>query len=277
MELTNCLNCNTPLESTQKFCGNCGQKANTNRLTLGHFFHEFFHAFTHTDKGIFHLLFGLLTRPGLVALDYIEGKRKKYFNPFTFFLIMMGIFVLSNRISNPVSQEIHVPAGIMNIPDETAKNKAIAMFIRGGEVRNFTTANGNIISMIAIPMIALIFWLSFKKRKYNYAEHLTANLMFTSFANIFFTLIVFPLQKLTAGTPYSFLFTSLGLILQVGYYTWAYSGLLQVKTFGGGLKVFGVSLLSIFVWSLFSVTMIAIYIYQSWDFYQFFGRMFTSR
>lgn len=186
MQPTNCLNCSALLETGQQFCGSCGQKTNTHRLTLGHFFHEFFHAFTHADKGIFHLLFGLLIRPGVVAREYIEGKRKKYFNPFTFFLIMMGIYVLSNRIFNPEPIEIHVPASIMNIPNEAAKNKAIAMFIRGGEVRNFTSANGNIISMIAIPMIALIFWLSYRKRKFNYAEHLTANMLFTSFANIFF-------------------------------------------------------------------------------------------
>jgi hypothetical protein len=277
MELTNCQNCNSPLEPSQKFCGSCGQKTNTHRLTLGHFFHEFFHAFTHTDKGIFHLLFELMIRPGIVAREYIEGKRKKYFNPFTFFLIMMGIFVFSNRIFNPPPKEIHVPVGIMNIPDETVKSNTIAMYIRGGEVRNFTSANGNIMSMIAIPMIALIFWLSYRKRKFNYAEHLTANLMFTSFANIFFTFIVFPLQKLTAGSPYSNLFTLMGLVLQVGYYTWAYAGMFQVKSFGGVFKAFGVSLLSIFVWTLFTLTMIAIYIYQSWDFYQFFVRMVNSR
>ena len=277
MQSDNCLNCNAPLDASQQFCGTCGQKANTHRLTLSHFFHEFFHAFTHADKGIFHLLFALMIRPGTVAREYIEGKRKKYFNPFTFFLILMGIYVLSNRIFNPVPKEIHVPVGIMNIPDETVKSKTIAMFIRGGEVRNFTSANGNIISMIAIPMIALIFWLSYKKRKYNYAEHLTANMMFTSFANIFFTLLVFPLQKLTAGSPYSFLITIIGLVLQVGYYTWAYTGMFQEKSFGGRLKIFGVSLLSVFVWTLFTLTMIAIYIYQSWDFYQFFVRMFNPR
>ena len=277
MHQANCLNCETALQGGENFCPSCGQKTNTHRLTLGHFFHEFFHAFTHADKGIFHLLLGMLIRPGVVAREYIEGKRKKYFNPFTFFLIMMGIYVLSNRIFNPEPIEIHVPASIMNIPDEAAKSKAIAMFIRGGEVRNFTSANGNIISMIAIPLIALIFWLSYRKRKFNYAEHLTANMLFTSFANIFFSLIVFPLQKLTAGSPYSNLFTVMGLILQVGYYTLAYAGMFQVKTFGGVLKAFGVSLLSIIVWSLFTMTMIALYIYQSWDFYQFFVRMFNPR
>jgi hypothetical protein len=55
------------------------------RITLKHFFHEVFHAFTHTDKEIFHLLKSLATRPGSTARQYVLGKRQSYFNPFTVF------------------------------------------------------------------------------------------------------------------------------------------------------------------------------------------------
>ena len=277
MELTNCLNCNNSLETTQKFCGNCGQKARTHRLTLGHFFHEFFHAFTHADKGIFYLLKGLATRPGVVAREYIEGKRKKYFNPYTFFLIMMGIYVISNQFFSGGTIADHVPAGILKIPNEQAKVKAIAMFERGQDVRVFMGRNGNIVSMIAIPTIAFIFWLAYRKRKYNYAEHLTANLMFTTFANLAFTIIVFPWQYFAKGTSMEGGAVGVGLLLQMIYYSWAYTGLLQIKTFGGMAKTFLISLLGILVWTVLWMTLMAVYIYQSWDFYQFFVRIFDDR
>lgn len=74
-----CKNCGTAFEG--KFCPNCSQKAATHRLTLGHFIHETTHALTHTDKGILLLIKELFVRPGIVAREYVEGKRKKYFNP----------------------------------------------------------------------------------------------------------------------------------------------------------------------------------------------------
>jgi hypothetical protein len=273
MSSTNCINCNSAIAGGQHFCGNCGQKAHVHRITLVHFLHEFFHAFTHTDRGIFHLLKGLATKPGVVAREYIEGKRKRYFNPFTFFIILMGIYVLSSQFFRKPEADREVPAQIINIPNVSARNEAIGMFKRGQQTQKFFS-KGNIVGMIAIPVIAFVFWLCYVKRNYNYAEHLTANLMFTTFANLAFTLIVFPLQKLAADTPYYRWMMPVGFALQVIYYTWAYTGFLKIRTAGGKLKAVSVSMLAIISWFLFSTTIMAVYIYQSWDFYQFFGRMF---
>lgn len=274
MQATTCLNCNEPIAEGQRFCGRCGQKSPVHRFTLAHFFHEFFHAFTHTDKGILHLLKGLATQPGVVAKEYIEGKRKKYFNPFTFFLILMGAYVLSSQFFTTEKIETAVPQSILRIPNEEVRAKAIGMFERGVKLRTFTRKSGNILGMIAVPLIAWVFWLAYRKRSFNYAEHLTATMMFTAFANLVFTLIIFPLQKLAAGTWFASVSLILGFILQALYFTWAYGGLLAIERAAGYLKAFAVSLMAIFLWFLFSATTMAIYIYQSWHFYEFFTRMF---
>ena len=77
--MTNCLNCNHPLTEGQHFCANCGQKAALKRLNLHDIWHDVVHYFTHADKGIFQLLKQLVTKTGIVAKEYVEGKRKKYF------------------------------------------------------------------------------------------------------------------------------------------------------------------------------------------------------
>jgi hypothetical protein len=79
MSSPTCLNCEENLEISAKFCPQCGQKTDTHRLTIGHIVHDSVHAITHADKGIFHLLKDLAVRPGVVAREYIGGKRKKYF------------------------------------------------------------------------------------------------------------------------------------------------------------------------------------------------------
>src|SRR5688572_10457773 len=93
----NCKNCDSPLDGN--FCANCGQKSEIHRVTFKHFLHEFFHAFTHTDKGILLLMKELITRPGYVAQEYLDGKRKKYFNPLTFLIILSSLYVFFGQKS----------------------------------------------------------------------------------------------------------------------------------------------------------------------------------
>jgi hypothetical protein len=272
MSASHCLNCNAPLHGGQKFCSVCGQKADTHRLTLPHFFHEFFHAFTHTDKSIFHLLGGLATKPGVVAREYVTGKRKKYFNPFTFFILLTAIYVLSNQFFTRDAAPNSIPASIQRIPNEQAKQKAIAMYQRGMKVRTFTRNSGNILAMAAIPVIAFVFWGIFRKRNFTYAEHLTANVFFISFANLAFSAIVYPLVGIT-GLPFLPWGLAIAFSLQAAYFTWAYSGFFADRSAWTIIKLLLVSILSLFVWALVSQTAMAIYIYQGWDFYQFFARM----
>ncbi len=75
----------------QRFCGSCGQRTGLARLTMGQILHDFMHALTHADHSIFSLVKDLFVRPGHVAREYVEGKRKKYFGPFAFLVITVGL------------------------------------------------------------------------------------------------------------------------------------------------------------------------------------------
>lgn len=270
MSETICLNCQAESQPSQKFCSQCGQKLAMHRITLPHFLHDFFHALTHTDKGIFHLLKGMATRPGVVAREYIAGKRKKYFNPFTFFLILAGLYVFSSSMSSDRFSNSEPKAEVLaRIPTEEGRQK----YIRGIAIGGFMNKHGNILAMIAVPFMAFIAWLFYRKNRYNYAEHLTANLMFVTFSLLVFTLLVFPLQGLYRGSAAYKYFIYGGLLLQAIYYTWCYYQFLQYDSFGKGLKAFLVSLLSVVLWSVLTLCFIAIYIYRDLNFYQFFTQM----
>lgn len=272
MDTSNCLNCNSTLEPGAKFCRECGQSSNVHRFTMANFFHEGFHAFTHTDKGIFHLLKALATRPGTTAREYITGKRKKYFNPFTFFLILMGVFVLSNNYFKKEIRVIEPDAKVLQrIATPGGKQHYITMMKRVNKSSSFFRKHGNVAAMIAVPFISLFTWLFFRRRGLNYAEHLTANMMFVAFSNLVFTLIIFPLSGLFE-TNKTYFFTMIAMLLQAVYFAWGLNGFLQLTTRGQRTKSFLVALLAIFFWAVFSVTLMAVYVYQSWDFYQFFTR-----
>ena len=269
-----CLNCQTALDRGEKFCPACGQNTKTHRLSLGHFFHESFHAVTHADKGVFHLLKCLAIRPGSTAREYLQGRRKAYFNPFTFFLLVMGVFVFLNLYFSPPRKPIQPDERVLaRISSQAGRQKYISTINRAEYVKRFTRNNGNIMAMIAVPYISLFTWLFFRKRSFNYAEHLTANMMFITFSNLFFAVLVFPLQALARGTPVSPLITTFGLVLQVLYLGWSLNGFLNLRSSRSRLKSFGVSFLAILLWGVFSLLAMAIYIYQSGEFYKFFTRM----
>lgn len=279
MSSQTCLNCQASLDVSDRFCPICGQKADTHRLTLSHIFHDFVHAFTHADKGIFRLIGDLVARPGTVAKEYIAGKRKKYFNPFTFFLIMAGIMVLSaTYFSGPEKTFVPDQTVLARIPTATGKQTYLVMSERGVQMNNFMNKHGNLMAMCAVPLFALFSWVAFRRNRYNYAEHFTANLMFVTLANLIFTLIIYPLQ---ASGATSMLFrvgtTAMGLILQVVYFTYAYYEL-QVEEARFRLpRAMLVSILAVFGWILVSMLGMAIFMYRNWHFYEFFTRMFGRR
>jgi hypothetical protein len=84
-----CLNCGAPV--TRGWCSACGQKATVARLSMRHLVHEVPHAIFHVDRGIVPTLRGLVTRPGVMVTEYLEGKRARYFNPLTLLIICSAI------------------------------------------------------------------------------------------------------------------------------------------------------------------------------------------
>ncbi|MEO7308924.1 MAG: DUF3667 domain-containing protein [Chitinophagaceae bacterium] len=277
MSSTNCLNCGLHLAQGMQYCPACGQKTDTHRITIKHIVHEIVHVITHADKGIFHLLKALAVHPGKVAREYLAGKHKTYFNPFTFFILCMGLFVLVNVKFTPAAKSPTPDAGVLaRIPSEAGRANYITMMTRVSDVTTLMTKHGNVMAMIAIPFLSLITWLAFRKQRYNYAEHLTANVFFVPFANLLFMLLVRPFSSMARHAGANGILVAAGMLLQVLYFSWSFYTMLGFRSTAKIFKTFTVSLFSVLLWGMLVMLFMAIYIYRSWDFYQFFTRMFGS-
>lgn len=77
----------------------------------------------------------------------------------------------------------------------------------------------------------------FRRRGLNYAEHLTANMMFVAFSNLVFTLIIFPLSGLS-GTNKTYFFTMITMLLQAVYFALGLNGFLQLTTRSQRINLF---------------------------------------
>jgi hypothetical protein len=107
--LTNCLNCGAPVSG--KYCHECGQKAHINRLTAKALMDEVIHFFTHVEETFLKTTYHFIIKPGITSLNYIEGKRKRYQKPVSFFLIWTGIYILlHNFILNKFDYELVLQA-----------------------------------------------------------------------------------------------------------------------------------------------------------------------
>jgi len=261
MHPTNCLNCGTLLTADDNFCPTCGQKTGAHRITLKHIFHEFFHTFTHADIGFLGLIADLAVKPGIVAREYIAGKRKKYFNPFTFFILCLSLFIIANNVFKTY-QPIKPDPRVEQLPPKQLE-KVMALYERINEGQHFMKNHGNIVSMIGLPFFAAMLWLFFMRRGYNYAELIVANMMFSGFSTILVSVFVFTWIGRFAGKPLFFYGTGLGLLIQISYVSWAQYQLFGFRKKYSILLLMAVGLLSNILWVLILILAMFFYVFRS--------------
>ena len=78
-----------------RFCAECGQREMGGRLTLRGLWREFSSRVFNLDRGLLHTVTSLARDPGSVPRDYVEGRRRTYTNPLSFFLLATAFSLLT--------------------------------------------------------------------------------------------------------------------------------------------------------------------------------------
>lgn len=147
MHQTNCLNCEKPV--SDNFCSHCGQKTETHRIKMKNFFmHDLLHGVWHIERGMLFTLRETMVRPGQAALDYIRGKRVRYYNIFYLALLLIGInLIIAHKF------ESYLPPGKVDSTGDFFGDYA-KFFIFG-----------------FVPIMATGAFIFFRRLKLNLAEH----------------------------------------------------------------------------------------------------------
>ncbi|WP_438962464.1 DUF3667 domain-containing protein [Nonlabens sp.] len=121
-----CLNCETPLDVADKYCHQCGQLNTTKKLALKDFFSEFFASIISYDSRVWRTITTLLIKPGQLTLEYCNGKRIQYANPFRFFLTVSIVFFLVLQIGLQLTETLDIEvtaqgsnAGLFNVSQDS--------------------------------------------------------------------------------------------------------------------------------------------------------------
>jgi hypothetical protein len=196
-----CRNCGAAFATDQKFCGACGQRTNiAPRLTMREIGHDLVHAITHADHSIFALIRALLTRPGYVARDFIEGKRKRHFGPFAFLVIAVSL-----------ASAVILLSGV----------EWFAPF-RHGRAGDVLQRHINLVILVQAPLLAAFCAAFFRDARRSFAEHLVLAAYASGFRALFIALVETPLLAATADAANPWLVSGF-LALWCAYFAFAAS------------------------------------------------------
>lgn len=247
----NCKNCKTVLNPNDNFCSECGAKVVRERITIKSIFSNLLVALG-WDSNFFITFRFLLSKPQIILKEYIDGTRKKYTNPFTFFAISIAVSLfVFNQYSEQFVQML-TPETTFQIEksdilsSNNSKDELYKSFGYENETEfqkatmQFQLKYNNLLSFLLLPLYTLIAFLVFGK-PFNYGEHLIINTYIQSITTflallIFIFSIAFEINIFGKGI----------YIITILYYSYAYKKLYEF-TFGRILlklfKFFGILIL----------------------------------
>jgi len=88
-----CLNCGHAVE--ERFCSRCGQENLELTDSAMHLVIHYIQDLFHYDGKLWHTLRNLVLCPGLVAVEYREGKRQTHLEPIKFYVFASTVFFLA--------------------------------------------------------------------------------------------------------------------------------------------------------------------------------------
>ena len=107
-----CPTCNSPVSTP--YCPACGESPPSARdLTLRGLVNQLFRAFSNIDSRLIRSFQCLVTRPGVLTVAYVQGRRIPYIGPFQLFLIANVLFFAmqswtnTNIVSSALDSHLH--------------------------------------------------------------------------------------------------------------------------------------------------------------------------
>ncbi len=162
-----CKNCDRPLVAEWRFCADCGQKVATPRLTLHEIGHETAHALLHVDRSVLSLIRALVLQPGRVALDYVRGRRRRYYGPFAFLVVTVALASAAIAVTD-------FPAVSSDTPN------AVASFLQH---------HVNLLFFVQVPITAAACRLLTPRGPFNYSEYLVLSAYNAGMRTLFFIVV----------------------------------------------------------------------------------------
>lgn len=153
-----CLNCDRPVSDA--YCAHCGQKVTVGRINAAYVLQEFFQVLTNIRALFFSTSLRLLTSPGAVAQEFVEGKRRKHQAPISYFLIWTTIYILLMSVVDLVSGPGHVID--------------YGQYFGPGRSTAYAISHLGVVLTALVPFQTLYLWLLISRARFTFFETMAA-------------------------------------------------------------------------------------------------------
>jgi hypothetical protein len=177
-----CLNCGTTLNG--KYCHNCGQKVlEVHERTLQYFFKQFFgYAFFLENKFVKNLWYTLVF-PGIIPLEILNGRRKRYMQPLSLFLMINLFYFMFNPMTDmnlPLIDQINQPFSFISKPlvEHRIEDRGITFDAYALNYDAKSSVLSKSLVIIHVPIFALFVWILYRRKNYFFVDHLVYSLYF---------------------------------------------------------------------------------------------------
>lgn len=230
-----CKSCNTSYHG--KYCSNCGLAKTSERITLKYLAEEVVQAFTSLHKKGLKTIKTSFSNPEIVVREYIDGIRTSYFNPVNFYFLttgFCGFFTYKYQLNGP----------------KIASGQVSELNTQLTLLNDFIYNHFTLLFILLIPVFSFFSFLMFRKERYNYAEHLTLNLIYFGIGNVIFLLLI-PLLLIFGNQDWQ-LGLELFNFLWLGYLVFAYN-----RLFDGNKLWISIKCISFYIISLLIIAVIS--------------------
>lgn len=220
-----CKNCKTALEEHDEYCRNCGGKVIRNRLSFKNLFEHLSETFFNYDNKLLRTFIVLFTNPEDVIDGYVNGVRKKYVNPISFFgvaLTVSGISIFF--LKKYYLQYLDFSSVFANVPNAEATAISVGSLLEYNSL--FYGA--------LVPLFALISWIVFLDKKYNFTEHMIIYLYSMSVLSIL-SVVMGHIILLTLPEKY-LAFSVLTYLIMLAYHIYILKQLFALSVLGITLR-----------------------------------------
>ncbi|MEP5611923.1 MAG: DUF3667 domain-containing protein [Cyclobacteriaceae bacterium] len=231
LDPSECSNCNA--KTTEAYCQQCGQSTSVHRITFHETLGDFFSSTFALEGPLLSTIRLLIVNPGLLLREFFVGKRKKYYKPVSFFVVLTAIYLILRALIQYDPLEGQLPPTYENTPPAVLRIKKAAYYM----VKNI-----NNIMFFLVFAIGFNHKLFFRKR-YNLAEYVTMGFYLAGIYTLFGTLFML-FRVYVYDVP-----NQVALIVLMGYIFYAAISLHQRKSVGALIKYFLICFLSLVLYT----------------------------
>lgn len=183
---THCRNCGAEL--TGRFCHSCGQKKiEPSERTFKYFIIQFLGSAFFLENNFLKNVWYVVARPGRQALDFIEGRQRRWMPPFSLFLLINLFYFWYTPLSDmnltlheQLGQAIH--GSLATSMAKSRLEKRDVSFEQYEQQYNAKSSGySNSLIILHVPLLAIFVMLLFRRREYFYVDYFVVSLYFLAF------------------------------------------------------------------------------------------------